>query len=76
MTAQSSNAPAGDEAEGRYTEVNGQEPSPHGVHGRYTAEDTDTMPQSDAEGGYTNTETDPEAHERDGLHGHYTDSDD
>lgn len=64
----------GDEVEGRYTEVDGQQPSPHAVHGRYTAEDDDPREQSDLEGGYTNTEDDPHAHDRNGHAGHYTDS--
>ncbi|WP_157487532.1 hypothetical protein [Leifsonia sp. Root112D2] len=63
-----------DDLEGRYTEVDGQSPSPHAVHGRYTAEDDDPREQSDLEGGYTNTEDDPHAHDRNGHAGHYTDS--
>lgn len=64
----------GAEAEGRYTEIDGQPPSAHAVHGRYTAEEADTHEQSKLEGGYTNTEDDPHAHDRNGHTGHYTDS--
>lgn len=79
MNGEMKNTAAGDEIEGRYTEVNDEGASPRTVHGRYTAEDGDVMAQSDVEGGYTHIETgSPEAdsttREADSPRGHYTDS--
>ena len=63
------------DVEGRYTEVDGQAPEVVPVHGDYTAKEGHLATDSVIEGEYTDVESDPDAHDRDGIEGQYTDSD-
>ena len=62
------------DVEGRYTEVDGQAPEVVTVHSDYTAEEGHPAAASDIEGEYTDVESDPQAHDRDGIEGQYIDS--